>query len=136
MTTIRAAIDYTPVGDDIVATQPGNRHYLTWNAAAGTTVLDRQDHPFGVHLGRHAFEVQAATLFGRLDLVTHTDTAVAHASRGLSEWQTTGDQARFQIPCACGHYRTPPCLDEFSARAHFGAHLIKNGVVPQQRSNP
>lgn len=134
MLTIPPAIDYTPVGDTVIATQPGNPHSLTWDRTTGATVYDQQDHPVGVHLGEHAFQVQAATIFGRLDLVPHLDLAVPHASRGLHEHATTAGETRYQIPCACGHFRTTWCGDEYAARAEFGAHLIAVGVVPQQRS--
>lgn len=131
--TLLAALEFTPVDDGtVIAHQSGNPHVLVWDRVTGSTVLDHQDHPMGVRLDEHAFQVQAATLFGRLDLVPHIDLAVPHGARGLRRWDTTDGDARFQIPCACSHFTTVPCADEFAARAAFGAHLIATGAVPQQ----
>lgn len=134
MFTIPPEIDYTRVGDDVIATQLGNAHTLTWHSVDGNVHRDDETRVIGSRLSEHAFEVMAATMFGRLDTVPHVDTALPHAPRGVHEVETVDHQARFFIACACGHFTTPWLPTELAARAAVGAHLVQVGVVLQQRS--
>lgn len=135
--SIAADIDYTPVGDDVIATQLGNQHTLTWHREDGNVYRDDETRVIGSHLSEHAFEVLAATIFGRLDTVPHVQLALPHAPRGVHKVKTddrVGAEPRYFIACACGHFTTPWFETELEARAAMGAHLIKVGVVPQQRT--
>lgn len=118
-------ICYAIDGDHVVATLAGNPHRLDWNRATREAYLDDHKRPVGKHLTEHAFHVEAATLFCRLDLVEHDDAPLPHQARGLRA--IPADEsihgAGWGIACACGHFRTGWCATECEAWDRIGAHL-------------
>lgn len=132
MSTLLPDITYASTGDHVVATLAGNPHRLDWNRATREAYLDDHELPAGKHLTEHAFHVEAATLFGRLDQVEHDDARPVHGVRWSHALIAHNLGAGWGIACVCGHFRTGWCPSESEAQRRLDAHLTD--VEPVQHT--
>lgn len=135
MTTLPRTVHYLQIEDTVIARVDGDSHTLSWQSLTGEVHLDREPRVIAKLFSDIAFHVFAADLLGGDRNADRRHIDLPHAPRGIREVRLHDGAIWNQIPCSCGHFRTPPCATEVEARRLMGAHLIATGVVPQQRSN-